>query len=156
MTSIMSTKYMQNKFYNLGSDDPQERALAAKAYIDEFVGPTIDPPTQEYKEANKHRTAEVIIEEFRNAVARKKTAFDPDSDDEPSDITDDTDNDPKPRAQLISERPQVPQRLPPQRLASRRKHPQPNQFGLCTKNKKKNQFPANYASKKRAKSDRES
>ena len=58
------------KYYNLNASDPEEHAFACKAYIESFIGPVLEPPTEEDLLANQHRTAAVILEEFKNATTR--------------------------------------------------------------------------------------
>jgi hypothetical protein len=55
------------KYYNLNANDPEEHAYASKAYIECFVGPVLDSPEPP---ANTQRTAEIILEDFKNATTR--------------------------------------------------------------------------------------
>ena len=71
----------QDKYYNLNAKNPREHAESARAYIEEFLGPTLVPPTQEVIAANAGRTAEIILQEFKDAtrrIARNGTKLDDD------------------------------------------------------------------------------
>ena len=72
----------KNKYYNLNSCDPEEHSIAARAYIEEFIGPVLVPPTAEQLERNKQRTAQVILEEFKVAVSRTGVYKDDDASDD--------------------------------------------------------------------------
>ena len=60
----------QGKYYNLNSTNPKKHALTSEAYIEAFIGPIVEPPTDEDVAANAHRTAEIILSEFKAATSR--------------------------------------------------------------------------------------
>lgn len=60
----------QKKYYDLNSKDPETHAAASRAYIEEFIGDVLPPPTPEELDANKDRTAEVILCQFQQLTGR--------------------------------------------------------------------------------------
>ena len=76
----------QKRFYNLDSEDPEEMAASSRAYINNFIGPVLLPPTEAELAAKKDRTAEVIMAEFKERVSKGDKLGDEDeSSDESSD-----------------------------------------------------------------------
>jgi hypothetical protein len=60
--------------YNLNSANPGEHAQASKAFVAEFMGGPLQSPTDDQIEAQKERTAEVILDEFKRLVAKSSHA----------------------------------------------------------------------------------
>ena len=59
----------QKRYYDLNSDDPVRHALTSKAYIEEFIGPLVQQPSQDAI-ASTARTADVILSEFKERTSR--------------------------------------------------------------------------------------